>query len=193
MTDNELILQLKQKNHEAFKILVNTYQKLVINTCNGLLLNYEDSQDVAQEVFIEAYKSIHNFRNESKISTWLYRIAINKSLNFIRSKKISKWVSRLESLATLKGSDLSSIAGNSSDEPQSNIEDEQRKQILHRALEALPENQRIAFTLNKYEDLSYKEISEVMNISVSAIESLLFRAKKNLQERLIRYYKNNTL
>ena len=83
----DLINRLKQGDEPAFRILVEDYRKQVVNTCFGLLHNYDDAEDVAQDVFIEAFRSIHKFRGDSKIETWLYRIAINRSLNHIRNNK----------------------------------------------------------------------------------------------------------
>jgi RNA polymerase sigma-70 factor (ECF subfamily) len=189
MEDNVLVNLIKENNQAAFKELVNKYQTLVINTCNGFVHNYEDAQDIAQDVFIEVHRSINKFRLESKISTWLYRISVNKSINYIRDNKKNKWSLSLDFLFEKdvdKGND-----SNLEESPQEMIEKEEKVKMLYNAIDSLPENQKIAFTLFKYDDLSYKEIAEVMNLSLSSIESLIFRAKSNLQKKLISLYKKN--
>ena len=87
MEDLQIIQDIENNHIQAFKHLVNKYQQMVVNTCYGFVHNREDAEDIAQEVFIEVHRSLHKFRKESKLSTWLYRISANKSLNFIRENK----------------------------------------------------------------------------------------------------------
>jgi RNA polymerase sigma-70 factor, ECF subfamily len=188
MNEAGIINKLKQGNEQAFKELVESYRSMVVNTCFGLLHNMEDAEDVAQDVFIEVFRSVENFRADSKISTWLYRIAVNRSLNFIRNNKKHKWFQSFSEVVESKKELLNQLNHQSADDPESELENSQRALLLHQAIDSLPENQRIAFTLNKYEDLAYKEISEVMNLSVSSVESLIHRAKKNLQKKLYKCY-----
>lgn len=188
MNDIGIIDKLKQGNESAFKELVESYRNMVVNTCFGLLHNTEDAEDVAQDVFVEVFRSVENFRADSKISTWLYRIAVNRSLNFIRDNQKRKWFQSFEDAVESKKEALNQLAKGYSDNPETELENSQRALILHEAIDSLPENQRVAFTLNKYEDLAYKEISEVMNLSVSSVESLIHRAKKNLQKKLYKCY-----
>lgn len=176
MEDLLLVEEVIKNKPRAFQYLVEKYQTLVINTCYGFLHNYQDAQDVAQEVFIEVYRSIEKFRKESKISTWMYRISVNKSLNYIRDNKKRSW---FQSLDILFETDLKTGNSNTlSESPEDIIENKETTEAIQQAIDNLAKNQKIAFTLYKYEDLSYKEISEVMNISLSSVESLLFRAKK---------------
>lgn len=187
MTETEIIQKLQQGNEPAFKTLVETYQKLVVNTCFGLLQNTEDAEDIAQEVFIEVFRSIQNFRADAKLSTWLYRIAVNRSLNHIRDNKRRKWFQSFDDVVKEKNAELHQH--HASENPGIELENQQRANILHEAIGALPENQKTVFTLNKYEDLSYKEIAEIMELSVSSVESLIHRAKTNLQKKLYTCYK----
>ncbi len=193
MSDSEIIEQLKQGNEQAFKKLVVTYQKLVVNTCFGIVHIREDAEDIAQEVFIEVYRSILKFRADSKLSTWLYRIAINRSLNHIRDNKKNKWFQSFEDEVAAKNRQLQQLESSKTDQPEFEMENKQRAVILHEAIGSLPQNQKVAFTLSKYEELSYQEISEVMELSVSSVESLLFRAKKNLQKKLYKCYKKKCM
>lgn len=193
MSDTEIIEQLKQGNELAFKKLVDTHQKLVVNTCYGLVQNREDAEDVAQEVFVEVYRNIDKFRADAKLSTWLYRIAVNRSLNHIRDNKKHKWFQGFEDEVADKSRELLQARTADSDEPEYDFENKQRAIILGEAINSLPKNQKVAFTLSKYEDLSYQEIAEVMDLSVSSVESLLFRAKKGLQKKLYKCYKKKCM
>lgn len=192
MSDHELIEQLKQGSEQAFRELVNHYQKKVVNTCYGLLHNHEDAEDIAQDVFVEVYRSVSNFRADSKLSTWLYRIAVNRSLNHIRNNKKHRWLSSFESEVKAQNTKLLQMESDSN-QPESELENKQRALILHEAISSLPENQKVAFSLNKYEDLSYQEIADVMELSLSSVESLLFRAKKNLQKKLYTCYRKKCM
>lgn len=187
MSETEIIQKLQQGNEKAFRQLVENYQKLVVNTCYGLLQNTEDAEDIAQDVFVEVFGSVGNFRADSKISTWLYRIAVNRSLNHIRDNKKRKWFQSFDDIVKEKNAQFH--RQHSSENPGIELENLQRANILHEAIGSLPENQKTAFTLNKYEDLSYKEIAEIMDISVASVESLIHRAKLNLQKKLYTCYK----
>lgn len=191
MTDSELVQGLINRNEETFRLLVEKYQRLVFNACFHLIRQQEDAEDIAQDVFIEIYESIHLFRNESKLSTWLYRIAINKSLNHIRKYKWKSTVQSIENffLSGDKNTKLEIEDQNALDAPGT-LDYKERTRVLKNAIDSLPENQKIAFTLCKYDDLSYQEISEVMNLSLSSVESLIHRAKVGLQKKLANYYKN---
>ncbi|MFK7950974.1 MAG: RNA polymerase sigma factor [Saprospiraceae bacterium] len=189
ITDETLIEAIKAGNQNAFRKLVETYQGLVANTCYGLLQNASDAEDVSQEVFIQVYRSIHKFRGDSKLSTWLYRIATTRSIDLLRKRKRR---SRVQSFQTFFGGEeaVLQVADNKSHSPQQTLENQERAKVLAKAVAKLPESQQVAFTLSKYEDLSYQQIADIMDRSLSSIESLLFRAKKNLRKYLEEYYKN---
>lgn len=193
MSESEIIQKLQQGDEKAFRQLVEKYQQLVVNTCFGLVHNTQDAEDIAQDVFIEVYRSISNFRADSKLSTWLYRISVNRSLNFIRDNKRRKMAQSIEGVFSFGKEKLSNVLPEKGASPDSEFENNERAAILHKAIDSLPENQRIAFTLNKYDDLSYKEIADVMETSVSSIESLIYRAKKNLQKKLFTCYKKKCI
>ncbi len=185
-SDGILIDKFLAGNQQAFKELVENYQTMVINTCNGFLHNKQDAEDIAQDVFVEAFVSLRKFRKEAKFSTWLYRIAVNKSLNHIRRQKQRKWVQNIEGVLGLNVQTENRLIDKK--HPQAAMEMQEDSEILHKAVDNLSENQRIAFTLNKYEELAYSEIAEIMGVSLSSVESLIHRAKMNLQKRLIQYY-----
>ncbi|MDZ4204164.1 MAG: RNA polymerase sigma factor [Bacteroidales bacterium] len=185
MNDQELIEGLKNNHQGAFRKLVDKYQQQVVSTCYYFLRNQDDAQDVGQEVFIEVYQSIHKFRQESSLSTWLYRIASNKSLNLIRKNKYKSLFVNIENLFKEKTSDVQLRSEEFSHAREQEQEYDERVKKLNWAINLLPINQKTAITLHKYSNLSYKEIADVMEISLSAVESLIHRAKVNLQNTLI--------
>jgi RNA polymerase sigma-70 factor, ECF subfamily len=186
--DRILIDKILEGDQLAFKELVERYQTMVINTCIGFLHDKQDAEDIAQEVFIEVYNSLTNFRKEAKLSTWMYRISVNKSLNFLRSKKRRQWILNFEDALGLGRSDQ--IEPSEMRQPGVEMESKEEAMLLHKTISSLTENQRIAFILSKYENLSYSKIADVMGVSVSSVESLIHRAKINLQQKLMNYYKN---
>lgn len=185
MDERELIILLKKRDREAFKTIVETWQGLVYNTAIGFLQNAEDAEDTAQEVFIQVYESIASFKEESKFSTWLYRITVSKSLDHLRKKKRKKRFAFVQSLYRDKNL---MIDPPDFFHPGISMENKENAVVLFKAIEKLPPNQKAAFILNKIENLSYMEIAEVMKLSDSAVDALLQRAKKNLQKILKNYY-----
>lgn len=190
MTDQEIVRGINNQDEQAFKALVDNYQEMVINVCNSFVHNKEDAMDIAQEVFIKVLDSIHTFRGKSKLSTWLYRIAVNKSLNFIRDRRKKSIFNSLDLLFDKDNGDQVSQIGDASSNSQEVMEYNEKKEALHKAIQQLPKKQKIALTLNKFEELPYKEIAEVMNISVTETGVLINRAKKQIQKKLIQYFKN---
>lgn len=193
MSEAEIIQKLQQGDEQAFRHMVEKYKMLVVNTCFGMVHNTEDAEDIAQEVFIEVFRSVEKFRADSKLSTWLYRIAVNRSLNFIRDNKKHKWVQSFEDAVKSKNTVYQNLANLASDQPGFILENNQRAILLHEAIDSLPENQKVAFTLSKYEELSSQEISAVMDLTVSSVESLIHRAKKSLQKKLYKCYKKKCI
>ncbi|MEO5996264.1 MAG: RNA polymerase sigma factor [Chitinophagaceae bacterium] len=183
-----LIEQLKQKDESAFKTIVETWQDMVFNTVLGIVQNSEDAEDVSQEVFVQVYESIHSFKGESKFSTWLYRIAITKSMDHIRKKKRKKRFAFIQSLFGVNNEVLQDPPD--FHHPGVSLDNKERAAVLFKAIDTLPENQKTAFTLHKVEGLSYQEVSLVMKLSLSSVESLLHRAKNNLKRNLENYYGN---
>lgn len=188
--DRELTRRLKANEPGAFKELVELYQDRVFGTCWRFLLNRQDIEDIAQEVFIEIYRSIGTFKEQSKLSTWIYRIAVTKSLDFIRKTKRKKRFAPVKSLFSLQ-EEGKEIPDPEPRDPRENLEQAERLKILKDAIDTLPENQRIAFTLSKCEGFGNKEITEIMGCSLSSVESLMHRAKKNLRTKLYHYFEGD--
>ena len=187
MGEQEIIAGIKQNNNEVFRQLVDKYQQMVLNTCYGFVNDRDDAKDLTQDVFIEFYNSIHSFRGDAKISTWLYRVAVNKSLNFIRKNKRKQLFGNLESMFAGKNEPQSSGSYNT----DAGMENDERTLALNKALGSLPKNQRIAFTLHKIDGVPYSEIAEIMNVSLSSVESLIHRARTNLKKKLLNFYIKN--
>lgn len=185
MDELQLIGEIKNGNETAFRQLVEQYQGMIYNTALGMLQQAEDAEDITQEVFIQALNSISSFKGESKISTWLYRIAVTKSLEHLRRKKRKKRFALFSMFAPEEKENEAAEF----DHPGVVMENKEKAKMLFRATKQLPDNQRAAFILNKTEGLSHREVSEVMQISVAAVESLLHRAKQNLQKILEDYYR----
>lgn len=178
---------LKTGDSQAFQTLVEFHQQRVINICYRFLNNREDAEDAAQETFIEVYKSISQFREESTLSTWIYRIAVTKSLDLRKKKKRLK---RYGGLYSILGIDSNEeiIPAPESDNPEIALENSERARILQESLNSLPENQKISLTLSQYEGFSNKEIALIMGTSVSSVESLIHRAKKKIHKILFKFY-----
>jgi RNA polymerase sigma-70 factor, ECF subfamily len=185
MTDQELITGILRNDKPVIQFLVNKYHKQVITTAYHFVHDMDDAEDLAQDVCLEILQSAGSFRGKSSLSTWIYRLTVNKSLNFIRKNRRKQLISQFESLFH-KGTDKEGTAALIEPAMYDNSYDNnERKKILDDAINSLPENQKTAFILSKYEELSYKEITEVMNLSLASVESLLQRAKQNLQKKLI--------
>lgn len=191
MIEHELLIKLQSGDESAFKTLVETHQKRVFNTVLAIIQDFEEAEDVSQEVFIEVYQSVGKFRGDSKISTWLYRIATTKALEQIRKRKTAK---RFAFFTSLFG-ESNEILHESVDfiHPGIVLEQRENSKFLFKAINQLPENQKVAYTLCNIEGLSYQEITEVMEITLSSVESLLFRAKTNLRKSLGDFYQNQNI
>lgn len=177
MSDLIFLQRLQSGDKLAFNELVMLYKFSVINTCYRFLLNEEDAQDVSQDVFIEVFQSIKSFRGDAKISTWIYRIAVTKSLDEIKKRNRKKRISsfgktlHLDAIANwISGGKL----------PDADLETSDNLTKITKILNRLPENQRIAFTLSKIDGFDNPEIAEIMKTTTIAVESLLYRAKKKV-------------
>jgi RNA polymerase sigma-70 factor, ECF subfamily len=190
MNESDIVARLRNGDDEAFREVVEKYQVLVLNCAYRFLRNKESAEDLTQEVFMEVFESVHAFRAESRLSTWIYRIAVTKSLNKLKALKRKKRFAVLVSVAD-EGGLADRLPDSDSASPEQEMENRERREVLDWALEKLPDNQRIAFTLSKVEEMSYEEIAGVMNASIPAVESLIHRAKENLRKKLYGYYKSH--
>ena len=192
MSDIDFIENLKQGKQSAFSQLLDEFQQKVFSTCISFVPNKEDAEDIAQEVFLEVFKSISKFKGNAKLSTWIYRIATNKCLEFIRKKNTKK---RFAFMQTILGNEIpidKTSYFTELNHPGIQLENKEKSAIIFKAINTLPESQRVVFTLAKIDGKSYQEIVEITGKSLSSVESVMFRAKKALKEKLVNFYKNNT-
>jgi RNA polymerase sigma factor (sigma-70 family) len=185
LNEQDLLTFLQRGDPQAFKQLVDTWQHMVFNTVLGIIQDMDEAEDITQEVFIQVYQSVHGFRAESRLSTWLYRIAVTKALDAERKKKAKK---RMGVLRSLVGWGEKEEPVTVFHHPGIQMEKKEAAALLFKALQGLPENQRIAFTLIKTEGLAYEEVATIMQISLKAVEALMHRAKEHLRKQLRTYY-----
>lgn len=191
-SQDEFIRKLKKGSEAAFAELLDEYQQKVFHTCISFVPNKEDAEDIAQEVFLEVYRSVHKFKGNSKLSTWIYKICTNKCLEFIRKKNAKK---RFAFMQTILGNEIpldKTSFFTEFNHPGILLENKEKSETIFLAINTLPESQRIVFTLAKIDGKSYQEIVEITGKSLSSVESIMFRAKKNLQKKLENFYKNES-
>lgn len=186
MQDYELIEKIKAGDPHAFKKLFEHYKSLVINICYRLVGNKEEAEDLTQEVFFKVYKSVKTFKHRSKLSTWIYRIAVNLSLSHLRKKRQLRWLSLDNPSQQANGETLNPLSAPSGDLPDVFLEQKEREKIIWKMINLLPKNQRVAF---RYEGLSCQEIAEILECSVGSVQARLHRAKEKLHEKLLPYLK----
>ncbi|QOD62422.1 RNA polymerase sigma factor [Polaribacter haliotis] len=189
MEEQDFIKLLINGNQTAFSQLIDEFQQKVFGTCISFVPNKEDAEDIVQEVFLEVFKSISKFKGDSKLSTWIYKIATNKCLEFIRKKNSKK---RFAFMQTILGNEIpvdKTSYFTEINHPGIILENKEKSDIIFKAINTLPENQRVVFTLAKIDGKSYQEIVEITGKSLSSVESIMFRAKKALQEKLENFYK----
>lgn len=167
-------------------MLLAAYSDRVYNTALGLLQQAEAAEDIAQEVFLAVYQGIGKFRGEAKLSTWIYRIAVTKSLEALRKGK-----RRRQATADDGFNLLGDVPDTGFHHPGVLMENRERATVLFAAIDRLPEQQKLAFVLHHTEGLSYAEIAGVLENSLPAIESLIYRAKQNLQKMLASFYRHH--
>ena len=186
MNEQELIEQLRQGNEPAFRWLVEHYRNRVFHTALTLLQDHKEAEDAAQETFIQVFESIRTFRQEATLSTWIYRIVTRKALDKIRRRKTRERLHKVLPwwMPEERKSDAAGFH-----HPGIEAENKEKAAVLFRAIDSLPEKQRLAFTLIKVQGMDYAAACEVMQQNIKAVESLITRAKLNLQKQLEAYYR----
>ena len=186
MNEQELIQQLRQGSEPAFRWLVSNYRNRVFHTVLNILQNTIEAEDAAQETFIQVFESVKTFREESSLSTWIYRIAVRKALDKIRRRKTRL---RLHAILPWWIPEEKKSVDADFQHPGIVAENKEKAAILFKAIESLPEKQKLAFTLIKVQGMNYVEAGEILQQNIKAVESLISRAKVNLQKQLENYYK----
>lgn len=181
MSEKEIISALRAGDARAFENLLDQFQDKVYRSCLSYLPNPQEAEDIAQEVFVEVYQSIHKFEAKSSLSTWIYRITANKCLEHLRKKKAKKRLGFLQSIIGGEIEEDKRAYLSDYNHPGAKLEAKEKLALLQKAVESLPDGQRVVITLFYFEQKSQKEISEITDKSISSVESLLFRAKKKLE------------
>ena len=179
----ELVARVAEGDDYAFQILVNRHQASVLNMIYRFMGDRSKSEDLAQETFLQVWRAAKSYQHKSKFTTWLYRICVNLCLNEIKSARRKKWLQFFQNAPDSKHPENETLLDESPN-PEDRLLARERNQQITNALQSLPENQRIALILKRYDDLSYEEISRILHCSVSAVDSLLVRAKRTLQKKL---------
>jgi len=169
-------------DRDKYRLLVERYQPVVFRTCMGFLHDKDDADDLSQDIFIQAWQALPTFKGKSAFSTWIYRIAVNAALNKVRKTSGNYLLQRLDRILGTGKQELPCISVD--ENPEDLIIRDEHRQWVQKALGSLPENQRTAIVLSKYDDLSQKEIAEIMHTTEGAVEALIQRAKANLRKKL---------
>jgi RNA polymerase sigma factor (sigma-70 family) len=185
LNEQELIHQLKQGHEPAFRCLVETYRNRVFYSVMTILQDTAEAEDAAQETFVQVYQSIQSFKEESALFTWISRIAVRKALLKIRRKKTRQ---RLHKILPWWMPEEKKSGDTDFHHPGVALENKEKAAILFKAIAGLPEKQQLAFTLIKIQGMNYEEVCGIMQLGTKAVESLMSRAKANLQKNLIDYY-----
>jgi len=190
--DALLMLRVKRGDRGAFEQLVEKYKQPVLNLVYRTVPDPAEAEDLAQNVFVQVYKSAHRYRASARFSTWLYTIARNLSLNEIRRRTRHPTESIDEPHPQHPDEPRHQFADASRPEPDKSCLHQELTDKLEAALRDLPENQRIAILLCRDEELSYEEISDVLGCSLSATKSLIHRGRETLKQRLKEYLRSGS-
>ena len=168
-------------NPNDFQNVFNQYHILVYNVALNYVQNIEDAEEITQDVFIQVYNSLEKFKEQSTVKTWLYRITINKSLDFIKHKNSKK---RFFIFGNKSQNESEYLNISNFEHPGILLENKEKASQLYAVINELPENQKTSFILSKIDGLSNPDIAVIMQLSISSVESLIFRAKATLKEKL---------
>lgn len=184
LTDAEIMLRVRDGDDAGYDILIVKYRRPIINFMYRMVHNQAVAEELAQEVFLRVYRSRQTYRAEAKFTTWLYRIATNLGVNYARDTKHERAAQNvyLDQPDPETGT-TPDVADDTASVEEHLVRDERMRAIRQHVM-ALPERQRTAVLMHKYQGLDYKQIGEVLKLSESATKSLLFRAYQTLRERL---------
>ncbi|MDP3009059.1 MAG: RNA polymerase sigma factor RpoE [Methylococcales bacterium] len=180
--DQELVLRVQRGDKSAFDFLVLKYQHKIIQLVNRYVKDSSEAQDVAQEVFIKAYRAISSFRGDAAFYTWLYRIAINTAKNDLvaRSRRHSNDQIDIQNAQVVEHA----LQLQNNDTPETELLNQEIVATIKKAIDDLPEDMRVAITLCEFEGLSYEAIAQTMNCPVGTVRSRIFRAREAIDHQL---------
>jgi RNA polymerase sigma-70 factor (ECF subfamily) len=193
MTDTQsdvaLMLRVKDGDHEAFRTLIERHQRAVINVIHRAIDDAWEAEDLAQRVFIQVFRSASRYKPTAKFTTWLFTITHNTILNEHR-RRARHATQSLDAMAQPDDSDEAGVqvADPRAGDPAREAAERELQERIQQAIERLPDAQRTAVILCRFEGLAYEEIAQVLGCSVSAVKSLLHRARQTLKEQLRGYY-----
>jgi RNA polymerase sigma-70 factor (ECF subfamily) len=186
--DIRLMQRVRQDERGAFEQLVAQYQHRLVAVMNHLVGNADEAEDLAQEVFLRVYRARKQYRARSKFSTWLFTIANNLALNCLRSRQRKPVVPLpVHDSGPLGARPAEQLVHDRGGGPAQHLQQQELAAVIRTALDGLNERQRLAVVLNKFEDMNYAEIAQVMNLTTKAVKSLLSRARMNLRAALAGY------
>jgi len=186
-SDSELMLRVKKGEISAFNQILEKYQRPIINFVYRFLGSKEKAEEITQEVFLRIYLARGRYRPRAKFSTYIYRIARNLSLNVLRKKR-PQIVSLDEPISGENGEMKRELPDSRQISPAEALKKKEIQLLVKKALDSLPQPQKTAIILNRYNDRSYEEIGKIMNLSLPAVKSLLHRGKENLKEKLAKLF-----
>jgi RNA polymerase sigma-70 factor (ECF subfamily) len=186
--DIRLMLRVRADDPGAFEQLVEQYQHRLVAVMAHLIGHADEAEDLAQEVFLRVYRARKKYRPRSKFSTWLFTIANNLALNALRARQRKPVVPLpVQESGPLGARPQEQLVQDTGTGPMQKVQKQELSAVIRQALEGLNERQRMAVVLNKFEDMNYAEIAEVMGLTTKAIKSLLSRARMNLRAALSSY------
>jgi RNA polymerase sigma-70 factor (ECF subfamily) len=185
--DEALITAIAKKDHDAFRVLIERYQGKVLGSIYRYVGNRNIAEDLAQDIFIKVYKSAGRYQPKAKFSTWLFKLVVNHCINYQRHLKKDPFGKLKYIEEPLGDSDYITASVLENKDPETILSQKERITFLRKAINSLPERQKMAVILQRFEGLSYAEIGEIMGCSVKAVESLLQRAMVTLKESLTPY------
>ena len=168
----------------TFEQIYIEYKDFIFNLAKKYCTDTAEAEDLCHDILIKVNDNFEQFKGDSNVSTWVYRISVNHCLNYARRKKIIRWSSFDFSIG--ENDDKQIEFPDHTIDIEGDYDKQENQKKIENALSKLPERQRAAFLLNKYEELPYQEIAEILNCSVSSVESLIFRAKQNLTKQLLK-------
>jgi RNA polymerase sigma-70 factor (ECF subfamily) len=186
-SDVQLMLDVKAGDQQSFELLLQRYRTPLVNFLYRMVRNREQAEDLAQEVFLRVYRAREDYEPSAKFTTWLFRIATNLALNSLRDHRYQKLEISMDAPIVAdseEGDERTMEVADEHPDIEQHLVEEARKKMIRHAIEKLPEKQRAAVLLHKYQQLDYSEISKILQCSESALKSLLFRAYETLRVEL---------
>ncbi len=182
LTDEQLVELAIADNADAFGVIVSRWERKIFALCFGMLAREEEAKDAAQETFISAYRNLKNFRGEAKVSSWLHRIAVNQCLTFKRRTK-----SRSESyLDDEENTEDKVFVASPAFSPSKQTEKSERTMLIRQAVLSLPADLKEVIVLKEFQEMTFQEISDELDLPLSTVKSRLYTALKQLRMKLER-------